>query len=312
MYQRILIPLDGSNIAERALPLAASLARQSGAKLILTRSVYLTGVTAETFNVAQHNALCKADAYLKNIAAPLRAKGLSVDLAINYAEPAEGILSEIDVTDADLVIMTTHGWTGFRRLVFGSVAEAVLAHSPVPVMLVRAAPDAAPLTLDQPHPTLLVPLDGSTFAEEALPHAMALAQAVEGEIVLLHVYEPPDIVPAHIYTKTDSIGQKLTQGQEHVEAYMSGIAHHLREIGLAVRTKIDGGDVIQAILEEGWNANASAVVMATHGRTGLGRALYGSVAQDVLRYGSLPVMLVRPADFIAEREPTQEETLLPA
>jgi len=311
MYTRILVPLDGSQLAERALPLAASLARKSSASLLLTRSVYLASETAETFSLSRRESLDKAEAYLRTTAAPLIADGLHVDVVVNYTEAADGILEEIDVSNVDLVVMTTHGRSGFGRLRYGSVAESVLAHSPVPVILVRSGPNATSITLEKPHLTLLVPLDGSSFSEEALPHAIQLAQALQAEIALLHVYETRVIDEGDFYTKPDSVGQKFTQNQDHIATYVSELAHQLRDAGLAVRPTIRPGDVIQAILEESWADHASMVVMATHGRSGLRRSLFGSVALDVLRYGDLPVMLVRPAGFRAEPESTEHATALP-
>lgn len=309
MYKTILVPLDGSQLAEQALPLAATLARAQDSKLIITRAVHLVNETASTFRTAQTEAMTKAETYLDGIALKLRVEGLTVETSVDYATPVDGILGEIDVSDVDLVVMTTHGRSGLSRLVYGSVAESVLTYSPVPVIMVRVATEE-PVPIEvQPHPTLLVPLDGSAFAEEALPHAMAMAQALQAEIALLEVHVPPDLGEHDVYAKSGEIGARLTREQEHIEGYLSGLAHHVREMGLPVRSIIRAGDVVQTILEEGWTVGATMIVMATHGQSGMRRTLFGSTAFNVLRHSVLPVMLIRPKEFVSELDTKTKEAI---
>lgn len=305
MYKTILVPLDGSLLGERALPVAASLAQIMKAKIVLTQAVQTPNLSTPITDT-QVQAMDKTELYLKLKAKELINTGLEVEVGVPYASPIDGILDEINLRDVDLVVMTTHGRSGLSRLVYGSVAEAVLSHSPVPVLLIRSSAEDTQILFVEPKPTILVPLDGSSFAEEALPHAMALAQAMSGTIVLLHVYEPPLVTEMDITIHTDEVSAKLTKEQQKIEDYMTAMSHHIRQMGLDSQTILRSGDVVQTILEECWSAGASLVVMATHGRTGLRRALFGSVAIDVLRHGALPVMLIRPADFVPEREPERE------
>ena len=201
LYRTILVPLDGSSFSERALPTATALARATGAGLVLVRAASASvppGGIRPTYRAGRFKKktftsppTSGAPAFRRHrsgrsrrqsftwtaspTAWPNKACGRA---AVPYAAAAEGILTEIDVQSADLVVMCTHGRSGLGRWIFGSVAEEVLAHSPVPVLLVR--PTGTPVTLSaEPGKfRLLVPLDGSAFAEAALPHAAKLAQAL--------------------------------------------------------------------------------------------------------------------------------------
>ncbi|MCW5848487.1 MAG: universal stress protein [Anaerolineae bacterium] len=307
MYKTILVPLDGSELSEQAIPVAAALAKPLDATVVLTQAVYMTTLPGGALSDVQVTSMDEVELYLKTKATPLIEAGLKVEVGVPYAPPVEGILDEINLRGADVVVMTTHGRSGLSRLIYGSVAEAVLHHSPVPVLLIRAGVKPELVPLSQPQPVFLVPLDGSSFAEEALPHAMAFAQAFQGELALMHVYEPPILTEQDIVTHTDKVGRQLTKEQEEVEAYIAGLAHNMRQMGLNVRTDLRSGDIVQSILEEEYSADAALVIMATHGRTGLRRALFGSVALDVLRRGGLPMLLIRPAEFVVKQAKSEEK-----
>jgi nucleotide-binding universal stress UspA family protein len=324
MHRTILVPLDGSSFSERALSVATALARATGGKLVLVRAAsasVLPGahssdlqdrqiqkedlfISADAGGAgrgeAQIRAIEEAERYLQGIAGGLAEQGFQAKVAVPYAAAAEGILTEIAVQAADLVIMCTHGQSGLGRWIYGSVAEKVLAHSTVPVLLVR--PTGAPVTLS-PEPDgfrLLVPLDGSAFAEAALPHATALARAFGGSILLVYVVGPPYVpytemmaAPAGAAEIADMI---VDEEQEKAERYLTDAGEHLRRDGLPVQTAVCKGAPADTILQQALVVNARLIVMATHGRTGLRRLLLGSVAHEVVHRALLPVLLVRPAD----------------
>lgn len=306
MYKTILAPLDGSPTSELALPIASALARALGARLVLAQAVRGAGRDDAHTYESGTGVVDEAMAYLAALATDLTGEGLEVTTATPHGSPLHGILDAIEAQGADLVVMTTHGRSGFSRLRHGSVAEAVLAHSPVPVLLVRAGEYMSQPTFERMSVTLLVPLDGSAFAEEAIPPAIALAQAIDATIVLGHVHESPMVRHDDILADKPHAKEKLERDQFEVETYMTQVSQPIRDAGLRVRSVVRSGDVVQALLEECWTAGASLIVMATHGRTGLRRALYGSVALDVLRHGTLPVLLVRPSDF-ARGRPAPDE-----
>lgn len=309
MYRLIVVPLDGSPLAERALPYAEALARAGGSPLLIVQA-------------ASGSAEDQADAerYLTEVAGRL-AGGAEVQTAVLPGDPAGAIAEVIGQRGADLVVLATHGRSGLGRWVYGSVAQALLRQSPAPVLLVRAwlAVKDPPLA-ERPH--LLVPLDASPFSEEALPEARRLAEQVKGEVILMHSVQTPD----RPSTRHDSPGQQLTQWtydvqtpdppltrrdgrilayvDQQVEAEEAGAADYLNQVsdrlaqdGLLPRPAIAvrEGPPVEAIANAADELNADVIVMATHGRTGVSRALLGSVADGVLRHGHRPLLLVRPA-----------------
>jgi nucleotide-binding universal stress UspA family protein len=192
MYRSIVVPLDGSAAAERALPFAEALARRGGARLLLVQAVNVHAMVGADPTEAQVQALAEARAYLDETAARGAGQGIAVDTAVPYGPPAEEIVAEVRLRGADLVVMTTHGRAGPGRWVYGSVAEGVLAHSPVPVLLLQSWLGERPWRRLHEKARLLVPLDGSPFAEAALPVAIDFIQQFGGELQLVQAVPPQD------------------------------------------------------------------------------------------------------------------------
>lgn len=296
MAGTILVPLDGSPLAERALPYAELLAQALEARLVLVRAVVAHTFPGVDPTDAQVRAVEEAEAYLAGLAARLAERGLAVETATPYGDAVQEILLEIDLRRADLVVMATHGRSGLGRWVYGSVAAGVLARSPVPVLLVRAwQPSlAAPPIAKQPR--LLVPLDGSEFAEEALPVAVRLAERLGGSLVLVQAVPVPMpvAVPGGVVVPE---AFDLDSAQAEAHAYLRRVADRLarEHPGLESQVEVRVGLAADAIVAASRDHHAALVVMATHGRTGVGALLLGSVADAVLRQGSVPLLLVRPA-----------------
>jgi nucleotide-binding universal stress UspA family protein len=182
----------------------------------------------------------------------------------------------------DLIMMATHGRSGISRWAMGSVADKVLRRSSVPVWLIQAAKPESAAADTWPKMTMLVPLDGSKLAESVLPHVEALAKqrGAKPEVVLVRAFEPLSTGP----------------GREAPQQYLSGIEQRLSAAGLTVRSEVLEGDPAKEIVDYANEKPINLVVMATHGRSGIGRWAYGSVADKVLRRASRPVFLVRVAE----------------
>ncbi|MGE5603755.1 MAG: universal stress protein [Nitrososphaerales archaeon] len=296
MYHTLLVPLDGSEYSERALPLAMILARHLGAQLVLMRAASASVFPGADATQAEVRAVEEAQTYLVKMKAEMSGQGVSIEIALPYGDAAEEILQEIGTRHADLVVMCTHGRSGLGRWIFGSVAEKVLAHSTAPVLLVRPTGAATTLELEPAQAGLLVPLDGSAFAESVLPHAKALACLFGRRLMLLRVVEPPR--NAYAFAEAALVAAPSNVPARDAETYLEEVAQRLRDPGLSVQT----------VVREGWAADVIAygcrelqpglIVMATHGRAGVARLLLGSVALEVVRRSPLPVMLIRPAEAI--------------
>ena len=292
-YRRILVPLDGSSLAERALPYACWLAERHGAELTLVRCVE-TGV--QTIDAAHHSAIGAALLYLEELAGRPPAR-LPVTTAVYCGEPVEGILEEIHLRRPDLVVMATHGRTGLR-VVLGNVADAVARRSPVPVLLIppacarewgMGAAGGRPLTI-------LAPLDGSDLAAAALPAIEQLVGGIRETDARITLYGVVQLMPA-LYYVNGQAGQVQDAGAEidGLETYLALLARRVARFS-DVRTQVEFGSPARRIAEHAHDYEVDLVVMATHGRGGLSRLLLGSVATSVLGQLEVPLLLVRPRD----------------
>lgn len=293
MYRTILVPLDGSELSERALPLATVLAKTLQAKLILVRAASAATFPGVDPTAAQCRAVEESQAYLYAFATQLSEQGLSVEAAVPFGDAADSILLEIDLHSAELVVMCTQGRSGLGRWIYGSVAESVLARSPAPVLLVQSSGEIPTLGPDPAQASILVPLDGSALAEMALPHASGFAKAFGGDLWLLNVIEP--YTAPYTYPGVGMVRMPYEEEHQRAEAYLDGVANGLRDDGLTVHTAVRDGWPAETVASAGRELGASLIAMATHGRTGVLKLLLGSIALGTVRRTSLPVLLVRPA-----------------
>jgi nucleotide-binding universal stress UspA family protein len=277
MLSRILVPLDGSELAERALTYATALARPTGAQLVLVRAVVSHTLAGVDPRERQMGAIREAEAYLEQIATNVRLLGFGCEPVVRYGHAAECIVESTRTRHVDLIVIASHGRTGPSRLVFGSVAEAVVAASPVPVLVQRAWQPLFGKPLLDDNPQLIVPLDGSVFAESALEPAAKLAHDLAGRLLLVSVATEPATVPSAL-------------------EYLTQIKARVTELHpeLSVDSDLRVGDAAFGIEEAVALYEASLVVMATHGRGGVLRSMLGSVAGKVMQHGEVPVVLIRP------------------
>jgi nucleotide-binding universal stress UspA family protein len=292
---RILVPLDGGPIGEAALPYAEALARRTGGTLALVRAAHAAALHTDQSR-AQADAIDQAETYLRPLAAQLIDRGLSVETGVPYGTAAYWIVEEIALRNADLVVMATHDRSGADRWLRGSVAEAVVSHAPVPVLVVRAEADQHVERFELPHPVLLVPLDGSDLAEAALPAASSLAAALGATMVLVSVVPSPGQL---VYAEGAGVpvGEyESDRLRRDAEYYLAATAGRLGN-ELVTSTLVRLGDPATEIAQLANELRAAAVVMATHGRTGLSRVLFGSITGRVVHTGQTPVVLVRPANL---------------
>lgn len=297
MYKSILVPLDGSVAAEQALPFAAQLARAMTARLILAQAAFAEGEVSDALTQLQARLTQAAQAYLAPLARRLADEGLAVAIATPAARPADAILMAMDLNDVDLVVMTTRGRSALGRWAFGSVAEAVLSQTGTPVFLVRATDKARHQPCSLANTRFLVALDGSFFAEAALPHAVTLAHAFGAPLILLRVVTPPEGQPRGHGLPSEPVVEAINRGVTRANEYLHALAETLREQRLTVEIDVQVGGAAETILAEG--QDCSLVIMTTHGRTGLARLTAGSVAMNVLRHGAHPLLVVRPTPLMA-------------
>jgi nucleotide-binding universal stress UspA family protein len=281
MFDTILVPLDGSEHGEQALPLATKLARMSGAQLLLVRA-------------SDGSATDQAEAheYLTQKAEALTQSGVATQTFTPVGAATEAVVAEIDRQQPSLVVITTHGRTGIGRMIFGSVAEAILVHSHSVVLLVRGdAPDRL-ASLNPGETKILVPLDGSMNAEHALNHATPLAIALDAGMVLLRVIVADSARMQHMLA--DKLTDEITSLEvKEARDYLTTHARRLEALEMRVETVLKAGDPADTIIEHSKAPGVSIIVMSTRGQRGL-KQIFGSVSLDVLRRGTDPVLVVHP------------------
>ncbi len=295
MYRRILIPLDGSTLAEQVLPWAKMLAVRSKATIVLIQAIpHLHGplrVDGEVIQVDEQTEMLqmRAHEYLEEVCKELGNAHIPAASEVRVGAPAPAILEFAEGSGIDLIAMTTHGSTGVLDWVYGSVADKVLHGAHVPVLLVRASdPPAA----SGPLKRILVALDGSELAERALEPARQLAVDFDAELSLLRVWERPLYGIEDSPSVMEALERSSREGAEH---YITVAAQRLRAQGARVRGATTSGPVAPGILEQAQTLAADLIVMTTHGRSGLGRWVMGSVADGVLRAAMVPVLLIHAA-----------------
>jgi nucleotide-binding universal stress UspA family protein len=309
----ILVPLDGSALAEQALPYARLLAPPLRAGVCLLRvvseaeiervMVYIAARLADDQIVSQIRrrqfagalARRRARRYLAAKAAELRVDGLEVQSRVGAGAAAEGIINAARQTDSALIAMASHGWSGLSRWALGSVADKVVQASETPVLILRSGSSLRSPSLRR----IMLPLDGSELAQQALPVAVELAAAAQAELVLFQAVAP--VVEAYPYPPLPSDVQLALRDKACQDFEI--LAGQLRRQAIAVTPVVALGYPAEAIVDEAERREVDLIVMATHGRGGLYRWALGSIADKVLHASSTPLLLVRGFAISIGRSP---------
>jgi nucleotide-binding universal stress UspA family protein len=314
MYQRILVPLDGSHLAEQMLAWAGVLAKgmQSRVELLRVIEPPPPGLSDPAHGIYPHqvsaSAASHAQDYLESLAIPLRQDGLSVSSIVREGSPAPAIASEAAKEPDTLIAMTTHGRSGIGRWLLGSVTDKVLRATTNPLLMFRAydpenPPEAVKLQ------TIIVPLDGSPLAEQALPHAVALAKALKLRVLLVRA--TPSLGEYHRYVEHYPLDSSSTISRMYEEfsreedaramEYLHQVKEKLnRQRVFSAEERLLKGHAAEAIVELAQEIPHSLVAMTTHGRSGIGRWLLGSVADRVVRHSRDLVLVVRATEETSE------------
>ena len=320
MFTHILVPLDGSQLAERALPVAARIARASGARILLVQAVVVPvayGLTFEGEALQWHlvEDLSKAaQTYLDEIAQSEQLAGLPIERVVKVGSAANVILDVAAERGVDLVALTSHGRTGIGRWVLGSVANRIAHDSIAPVLILYARGDdgsaeANPEQLAH----ILVPLDGSPLAEASLAPARALALALgepgQAALHLMLVVTPSEAAPenmpqalivdgakAYLERTAQRLGAESDAG-EPLTVTWSVVVN--RDIAQGILAAAERGESIEGA-EAAAPGRGNLIAMATHGRGGIARWALGSVTDRVLHAAQLPLLIVRPAEIATQ------------
>ncbi len=300
-FRSILVPVDGSSLAERAIPFAVEIAKHSGAKMrvaLVHQEIPDVPVLASpaTYVDARLKMQRSEDDYLRALTEHLTTQlGRRVSSAALKGPAAAALIEYARDSDADLVVMTTHGRGGIQRAWLGSVADQMIRNLAIPVLALRASePNLVESAASVSE--ILVPLDGSPLAEEVLQPAARLARVWSTRISLARVVQPVLVGTDPDFPLSATYDEQLTR-LEIVAAqdYLDGVAKRLRNEGLESRSKVIlGGPTADTIIQLANCSPESLIALATHGRGGMSRLVLGSVADKLIRDANVPVLVLRP------------------
>jgi nucleotide-binding universal stress UspA family protein len=300
MFRKILVPLDGSLLAQSALPYALALADATRARLALlavippARGMLDDDLPADAD--AEAERLAGAHAALEQFARTLEGADHRVDKHVAVGDPAEEILRHSEETGSDLIALATHGRGGIAHWAFGSVARKVLTAATVPTLIVR--PGAEP---EHPERTatirrLLVPLDGSERAEQVLPLVEALAPPLGASVTLVRVLHTPGAGDPFTYTPVMTqayFDRTVREWRAAAREYLDRVRRRFERSGIAAETLLCEGHAVRTLLDLLGDGGYDLVAMTTHGRTGAKRWVLGSVAERLVESSHTPILLVR-------------------
>lgn len=308
MYKVIMVPTDGSGFDREAIRVALRIAERSDAKVRLVRvlatgSFFGMAAAAEGTAIAAEVVQSERDRALSELyalAAECRtASNADITVDLHAGPVAEVLEAYARRNEVDLIVISTHGRSGFARLSLGSVTDSLIRHTTIPVLVVKPPTSYLNPQIIEGFRRIVVPLDGSTLAEQILPRVLTLALLEDAEITLLNVLLP------HSYSQKEIPDSNLPWWDEDIslaQAYLFRIAGKLRRNGVLVTTDIViGENVASAIGDFASREKADLIAIATHGRGGLARMLRGSVADAVMHSAKVSMLVFKP-DTVAEME----------
>jgi nucleotide-binding universal stress UspA family protein len=313
MFQHLLVPLDGSPLAEQALPVAARLARFTHSSLLLVQVVRPSTDYSGGWYPVQlidqqviDDEIENVTTYLQTLATSPELVGIAVRTEVAFGWPVQQLLTLAETSGVDLVVLSSHGRTGFTRWVLGSVTHALVHECKSPLLILHQ--DETSALLAQGRIRTLVPLDGSPFAEAALRPAAhvtaALAAAGQG---VLHLNQVVTMFPG---TEKEGLQSSLNAGPfSRAETYLSqtreGLLAECKDLQLSLTSSTElATDVASTLLTLAEQGEVGAmsegnscdlIALSTHGRGGLERWVMGSVTERLLNTTKLPLLIVRPA-----------------
>jgi len=295
MYDTVLLPTDGSDHAERAGVHAGLLAQRFGA------TVHVLNVVDLQSAAGPMNAGGVDEEYVQRLEAEGEAaiaaveptvEDAAVETAVVRGRPSQTILDYAADHDADLLAMGTHGRTGIRRYIAGSVVEHVVRHASVPVLTVRATETSHP---GDGYEEILVPTDGSEPATVAVEHALAIAERMDARIHALNVVDaatlasgPEEQVSPDVLDELRARGERVTDE----------IATAAADRGIDATTAVREGLPARDILDYAADTDVDLITMGTVGRSGLSRFLLGSTTERVIRHAPVAVCAVNARDTV--------------
>jgi len=308
MYRKMLVLLDGSELAEVVFPFAKELAARLNLDVVLLQ-VYggmgrdFVPVHRAYIERAAETIIRQVEDVQEKLGIPAEERKVEVRGELADGHYAEEILRFAEENEVDLILMASHGRSGIRRWRMGSVADKVLRASKVPVLFIRAGVEDAIPYDKWPTRAILVPLDGSEMAESALPHAETLARQRSLEpitVSFIRACDPP-VAPSYYSPELSGVPlnwgefmeQEMTLSKQSATEYLAKTAKQFEDNGIKTQSAVLVGKAADEIIDYATKNPFSIIVMTTHGRSGLSRLVFGSVTESVLQAVSNPILLTK-------------------
>jgi nucleotide-binding universal stress UspA family protein len=296
MFERILVPLDGSKVSEMVVPYAIELAS------LFNSTIVIAGVSESSTG----QAIIKGRSYLEKqsdiISEALLKRQPAGQTNKPYAQvgfqslignPASEIINYAAKINSSLIIMASRGASGSGPWPIGNVAEKVLRSAICPVLLIREELDASIISLKYILRKILVPLDGSNLSEAALPFAISLAKETGAEIVLFQVIESVDF-SGYSGITTEVVEKYKAGSHSTARDYLEKTKQSIVNVHPSVSTATGEKPAAEKIIDYSEANNCDLIIMSTNGRSGISRWVFGSVTDKVLHTGDKPVLVIRP------------------
>ena len=298
MLDRLLVPLDGSELAEWTLPHVVALARAFASHVVFVRvldTVQLgdlqTVVSPRRWRVFR----TEAEAYLNSIVARLANTGISMETALLEGQAAERIIQFVRDPNSDLIVLSSHGRSGPSQWNMSSVTQKVLSGSCGSTLIVRSSRPGQDDTTQWRYKRLLVPLDGSLRAECVLPLATALARRSDAQLVIAHAVGKPEMPHRTPLTEeeVEIVDRLLERNREEALSYFRQLQTRLP---LELETRLVEGESVVSSLHD-WvdQESADLVILSAHGHSGETRHPYGSVATSFVAYSTTSLLIYQDA-----------------
>ncbi len=294
MFDRLLVPLDGSDSAERALPFAMEVAEASSGEVLLVCISESNSEQERSCQTYLDSLVTRVQSWRK----PWRPKSRNIRCEVATGNPAKEIIKSAAHHDIKLIVLASKGRSGEGPWPLGGVASKVVQKSVVPIMLVKTSASPAPVGLRGLIKKILLPLDASEPGAAAVPYAAELARIFEASIVLFHVEPQPRpwlIAPGVEFaylpaTSSEQQGKKLL---DHMD-YLERTAQSLRDRGLTVSVDAGSGAPAAEISGYAMENHVDLIALSSHGQSGIAEFVYGGVTEKLLNSGGIPVLVVRP------------------
>jgi nucleotide-binding universal stress UspA family protein len=300
--QRLLVPLDGSALAERSLAQALAVARPFGAEVVLLRVLESGGATENrryVDSVRWRAGRDKAREYLEDLAKRMESSGVRIVTDVAEGRPAEEIVKAVRERRADMVVLCTHGRGKASRFHLGSTASKVVGSCGVSLLLLRGGREGVPeeavgLEEGLRYRRILVPLDGSRRAEWALHLAAAIAREHGCELLMLCVVPKPgwEVTAPQAGNDRDLVQRVAERERRYAEEHLRRQQARLEAPGIAVRGRIvEARHVVEGIRDVAREEGVDLVVMSAHGASGPAPWPHGSVTSRFIEHGDVPVLV---------------------